>query len=100
MDRQLYGTREPVVSMIREKFKRKAFSRMRVPMRGTGTEPLVVAMKDAKAFGAKGWRHPVGLLGQLYVRKNPVERQSHFVFANGTSTMLFNRLERKGKHLV
>jgi hypothetical protein len=31
--------------MLREKLKRIAFARVRVPMRGTGTESLVVGLK-------------------------------------------------------
>ena len=37
---------------------------MRVPMRGTGAEQLVVAMKSVKADGAKGLRHSVLEIGQ------------------------------------
>lgn len=39
---------------------------MQVPTRSTGTEQSVVAMKPAKAGGAKGLRCPVGGIGQPY----------------------------------
>lgn len=37
---------------------------MRVPMRGTGAEQPVVAMKPAKAGGAKGLRYSDLIAGQ------------------------------------
>jgi len=36
---------------------------MRVPMRSTGADQLVVAMKDGNASGAKGLDHLVLLFG-------------------------------------
>ncbi len=39
-------------------------TRMSVPMPGTGTEQLVVALKPGNAGGAKGLRHSVLTLGQ------------------------------------
>ncbi len=45
-------------------------ARARVPMRATGAEQLVVAMKFAKANGAKGLRHLDLVVGQ------PVEGRS------------------------
>jgi len=44
--RLLCGTWEPVASMLREKFKWDDPMRVRVPMRGTGTDQLVVAGKS------------------------------------------------------
>ncbi len=38
--------------------------RARVPMRYTGAEQLVVALKPGNAGGAKGLRHLVSLVGQ------------------------------------
>ncbi len=38
--------------------------RTSVPMPGTGTEQLVVALKPGNAGGAKGLRHSVSLVGQ------------------------------------
>src|SRR5208337_3615392 len=43
--RLLCGTREPVALMLREKSKQAVPVRMRVPMRGTGTEQPVGVMK-------------------------------------------------------
>ena len=37
---------------------------MRVPMRGTGADHPVVAMKDGNASGAKGVDYPAGFRGQ------------------------------------
>lgn len=39
-------------------------TRVRVPMRGTGAEQLVVAMKSRKWDGAKGLRHLAMVVGQ------------------------------------
>ena len=39
-------------------------TRMSVPMRHTGAEQLVVAMKSGNAGGAKGLRHSVSAVGQ------------------------------------
>jgi hypothetical protein len=41
-----HGTLEPVVSMQRERHKRETPARPTVPMRGTGTERSVVALKS------------------------------------------------------
>ena len=40
--------------------------RVRVPILGTGTEQLVVAMKPVKAGGAKGLCHSALVAGQLF----------------------------------
>src|SRR5271166_2144287 len=60
------GTREPVAPMPREKLKREAPTRARVPMRGTGTEQSVVGMKvlqwnwtEGTAVSCRG-RRPTG----------------------------------------
>jgi len=45
-------------------------TRVKVPMRGTGTEQPVVAMKAAKAAGAKGLRYSAGLDGQPEVGRS------------------------------
>ena len=37
---------------------------MRVPMRSTGADQLVVAMKDGNASGAKGLDYSAGFRGQ------------------------------------
>ena len=37
---------------------------MRVPMRNTGADHLVVAMKDGNASGAKGVSYSAGFRGQ------------------------------------
>jgi RNA-directed DNA polymerase len=51
---------------------------MRVPMRGTGAEQPVVAMKPAKADGAKGLRHPARESGQLPQQDEPDDRAKPF----------------------
>ena len=43
---------------------------MRVPMRSTGADRLVVAMKDGNAFGAKGVDYPAGFKGQPFYGRN------------------------------
>ena len=48
-----HGTLEPVVSMEREKPKRTD-ARPRVPMRGTGAEQPVVAMKGVTSLERRG----------------------------------------------
>jgi hypothetical protein len=43
---------------------------MRVPMRGTGTDHSVVAMKDGNVSGAKGVDYPAGFRGQPFYGRN------------------------------
>jgi hypothetical protein len=50
--------------MSREEPKRKASARVQVSMQSTGTELLVVALKPAKAGGAKGQHRSVVFVGQ------------------------------------
>ncbi len=49
------GTWEPVVPMLRKKLKWEDPIRVRVPMRGTGADQLVVVLKSLNGDGAKGW---------------------------------------------
>ena len=51
---------------------------MRVPMRGTGAEQPIVAMKPVKADGAKGPRHPARESGQLQQQEEPGDRAKPF----------------------
>jgi len=44
---------------------------VRVPMRSTGTDQLVVAMKDGNASGAKGLDYSAGFRGQPVNVRNP-----------------------------
>ena len=66
-------------------------ARGRVPMRGTGTDRLVVAMKPGNAGGAKGAGHPGSSGGQpRCVREEPVgepkpKRRSRLRFPSGWS---------------
>ena len=50
--------------MLREKLDVKDSKKARVPMRGTGAEHFVVAVKPRNGGGAKGMRHPARLVGQ------------------------------------
>jgi len=50
--------------MLREKLDLKDSKKARVPMRGTGAEHFVVAVKPRNGGGAKGMRHPARLVGQ------------------------------------
>jgi hypothetical protein len=43
---------------------------MRVPMRNTGADHLVVAVKDGNASGAKGVDYPAGFRGQPFYGRN------------------------------
>jgi hypothetical protein len=43
---------------------------MRVPMRSTGADRPVVAMKDGNASGAKGVDYPAGFKGQPFYGRN------------------------------
>ena len=49
---------------------------MRVPMRDTGADHPVVAMKDGNASGAKGVDYPTGFKGQPVYGRNLRRRQS------------------------
>ena len=51
---------------------------MRVPMRDTGAERPVVAMKSGKPDGAKGSRHPACPEGQPRERKEPMGQAKQF----------------------
>jgi len=51
---------------------------MRVPMRGTGAEQPVVAVKPVKADGAKGLRHPARKSGQLRTQEELDDRAKPF----------------------
>jgi hypothetical protein len=50
--------------MLREKCKWEAPMSMRVPMRSTGAEQLVVVMKVLNGIGAKGLHYPALQEGQ------------------------------------
>ncbi len=43
---------------------------MRVPMRSTGADHPVVAMKDSNVSGAKGVDYPAGFKGQPFYGRN------------------------------
>lgn len=51
---------------------------MKVPKRGTGAEPPVVATKAGKPTGAKGWRHPAKGKGQPREREEPASKAKPF----------------------
>jgi|LGVF01.2.fsa_nt_gb hypothetical protein len=69
--------------MLREKSEGAALRRKRVPMRGTGAEQSVVVMKRPKGRGAKGLRHPVGLICQP-ARGGAYEFGKSFYHTKGT----------------
>ena len=50
--------------MVREKLKWEDPIRVRVPMRGTGADQLVVVLKSPNGDGAKGLDHLALLFGQ------------------------------------
>ena len=55
---------------------------MRVPMRGTGAEQPVVAMKSRNGDGAKGLYCPALLIGQPEMGGTGEIKQSRLVFPN------------------
>ncbi len=60
---------------------------MKVPKRGTGAEPPVVATKAGRPTGAKGWRHPAKGKGQPREREEPASKAKPFQRLDDRSRM-------------
>ena len=67
---------------------------MRVPRQGTGAEQPVVALKSAKADGAKGLRYSALITGQPVKRKEPVREAKPFSISKQEVWEAYERVKR------